>query len=286
MKADTKATYQERILRVLLYIQQNLYEPLGLEELAGVACFSPYHFHRIFRGMVGETLAEHIRRLRLERAAQLLQQTNRTVTDLAFEAGYETVESFTRAFKDRFGTAPSEYKKNNSLGVRSKLPDLELKGARDMNVQIQEIPSRQVIFVRHIGPYSECGKAWQTLCMWAGANGYLQPGAEFVGLCYDDPDITPAEKIRYDACITVESKVQPEGPIGVQTIAGGLYAMATHYGSYHRLSETYAKLCGQWAPQNGYEIRSMPSLEVYLNSPEETPEDELLTDVYIPIEKQ
>lgn len=285
MKEDTKATYQERILRVLLYIQNNLYEPLSLEELAKVACFSPYHFHRIFRGMVGETLAEHIRRLRLERAAQILQQSNRTVTDLAFETGYETVESFSRAFKDRFGTTPSDYKKSNHHHVFINLPDLNMKGSVSMDVQVKELPSCQVAFVRHIGPYPECGKAWETLCIWAGPQGLFQPGVEFIGLCYDDPDITPADKIRYDACITAEGDIEAEGEIGVQTIDGGLYAMTTHHGSYNNLNQTYAKLCGQWAPQNGYEIRSAPSLEIYLNSPEDTPEDELLTDVHIPIEK-
>ena len=154
------------------------------------------------------------------------------------------------------------------------------------DVQTKEIPSRKVMFVRHIAPYNECGKALGKLCEWAGPRGLLQPGVEFIGLCYDDPDITPAEKIRYDACITIESDIDPEGEIGIQTVEGGLYAMTTHHGSYTKLSETYAKLCGQWAPQNGYEIRSLPSLEIYLNSPEDTPEDELLTDVHIPIKKQ
>ena len=285
MKDDTKSSYQERILKVLLYIQNNLYESLSLEELAEIACFSPYHFHRIFRGMVGETLAEHVRRLRLERAAQLLGQTHRSITDLAFEAGYETVESFTRAFKARFGAAPSAYKKMTGSQAISKIPNWDKKGDISMDVQIKELPPRQVIFVRHIGPYQECGKAWEKLCMWAGPQGLLQPGVEFIGLCYDDPDITPPEKIRYDACITVDADIETEGEIGSQTVGGGLYAMTTHYGSYSKLNETYAALCGQWAPQNGYEIRSLPSLEMYLNSPEDTPEDELLTDVYIPIEK-
>ena len=236
--------------------------------------------------MVGETLAEHIRRIRLERAAQLLVQSERSVTDLAFETGYETVESFTRAFKARFGVTPSAYKKANGRQAVWKLPELDRKGELSMDVQVKEIPPRRVIFVRHIGPYNECGRAWEKLCLWAGPQGFLQPGIEFIGLCYDDPDITPAEKIRYDACITVDGDVQTEGEIGIQTIAGGSYAMTTHHGSYTKLGETYAKLCGQWAPANGYEIRSLPSLEMYLNSPEDTPEEELLTDVHIPIEKQ
>jgi len=259
MKDDTKSSYQERILKVLLYIQNNLYEPLSLEELADIACFSPYHFHRIFRGMVGETLAEHIRRIRLERAAQMLNYGSCSVTDLAFEAGYETVESFTRAFKARFGVVPSRFEKGNGNRMPTHIPGLELKGEIQMDVQIKEISPHQVVFVRHVGPYKECGKAWEKLCTWAGPRGYLQPGVEFIGLCYDDPDITPAEKIRYDACITVEGDLQPEGEIGVQTIGGGLYAMTTLHGSYEKLSDLYAKLCGQWVPDNGYELRSKPS---------------------------
>ncbi len=285
MKDDTQTTYQQRILKVLLYIQNNLYEQLSLEELASVACFSPYHFHRIFRGMVGETLAGYIRRLRLERAAQLLTQTDRSVTDLAFEAGYETVESFTRAFKNRFDVVPSAYKKTNHADWMTRLPDFK-QGEIQMDVHIKEIPSRNVVFVRHVGPYPECGKAWEKLCTWAGPRGLLQPGVEFIGLCYDDPDVTEPEKIRYDACITTDADIQPEGEIGVQTIEAGLYAMATLHGSYNGLSDLYAQLCGQWAPANGYELRPLPSMEVYLNSPEDTPEDELLTDVHIPIEKR
>ena len=154
-----------------------------------------------------------------------------------------------------------------------------------MNATVRETPDRKVIFIRHTGPYAECGEAWGKLCMWAGPKGLLQPGSEFIGLSYDDPDVTPADKVRYDACITTDADVAPEGQIGVQTIPGGLHAMTTHHGSYTKLSDTYAELCGQWAPQNGYEIRSAPCMEIYLNSPEDTPEDELMTDVHVPVGK-
>lgn len=286
MKDDTKKSYQQRILEVLLYIQNNLYEPLTLEELAEIACFSPYHFHRVFRGMVGETLAAHIRRLRLERAAQQLAYGKPSVTNLAFEAGYENLESFTRAFKDRFGIAPSEYKNTNPGKERvNALPKL-IKGELKMDVQVKELQAKKVAFVRHVGPYQDCAKAWGQLCNWAGPKGLLQPDTQFIGLCHDDPDVTDPDKIRYDACITVNDEIKPDGPVGVQTINPGLYAVTTHHGSYMKLSETYASLCGQWAPANSYEMRNEPSLEIYLNSPENTPEDELLTEIYTPVEKQ
>src|SRR6202142_397569 len=112
MRTDTGESYQERINRVLVHIQQRLEEPLPLDELAGVAAFSPYHFHRIFRGMVGESVKEHVRRLRLERAAGRLRASADPITDIAFDANYQTHESFTRAFRAMFGDAPSGFREN------------------------------------------------------------------------------------------------------------------------------------------------------------------------------
>lgn len=273
-------------MRVLLYIQKNLCETISLEELAQTACFSPYHFHRIFRGMVGETVAEYIRRIRLEYAAQALRRGQKSVTDLAFEIRYESVEAFTRAFREQFGVNPGSYRKTNG---GEKLKPLSIadfaKGEIKMKIEVVNVPARRVAFVRHTGPYDQCGAVWEKLCLWAGPRGLLQPGVEFLGLCYDDPDVTEPEKIRYDACITVSEGLAAEGEIGVQTLEAGLYARTTHHGSYQRLAQTYAELCGRWAPENGYELRPIPGFEVYLNSPDETPENELLTDIYVPIEK-
>ena len=285
MKTETRTSYQERILRVLVHIQQHLDGPLQLEELARIACFSPYHFHRIFRGMVGESLASHVRRLRLERAALRLKQSKAAIIDLAFDAGFQTAESFTRAFKEQFGCTPSHYRKRGNEPMKSSIPSLQpLHDGRQPEVWVVQLPERRVAFVRHIGPYEECGKTWEALCMWAGPRGYLQPGVEFIGLCHDDPDVTPSGNIRYDACIGIDQAIAPEGIIGTQVLAGGLFARTTHFGSYTRLSETYAMLCGQWAPANKYELRSLPSREIYLNNPDDTAEDDLITDIYVPIE--
>jgi len=285
MKTETRTSYQERILRVLVHIQQHLDDPLHLEELARIACFSPYHFHRIFRGMVGESLASHVRRLRLERGALKLKQTRTAVIDIAFDAGFQTAESFTRAFKEQFGCSPSAYRKRGTSQMKSSHNPLStFNNGRKQEVEVVTLPERRVLFVRHIGPYAECGRAWDALCMWAGSRGYLQPGVEFIGLCHDDPDVTPSGNIRYDACIGIDRDIAPEGIIGTQVLAGGLFARTTHFGSYARLSETYAMLCGQWAPANNVELRSLPSREIYLNNPDDTAENDLITDIYVPIE--
>src|SRR5262249_17541879 len=113
MRPSTPEDYQRRILKVLVHIQSHLDEDLALDELARISSFSPFHFHRVFRGMVGEPVKEHVRRLRLERAAHRLRFTGQPVTDLAFEAGYETHEAFTRAFKSMFGESPKEFRANH-----------------------------------------------------------------------------------------------------------------------------------------------------------------------------
>ena len=130
MKPVTARTYEERMLRVLVHIQEHVDEDLSLAALARVAHFSPYHFHRIFRGMVGESVKTHIRRLRLERAALHLKTTRRPVTRLAFEAGYETHESFTRAFRDMFGVAPSVYRRRHCAFSPERAPSGDRKSTR------------------------------------------------------------------------------------------------------------------------------------------------------------
>ena len=134
-----------------------------------------------------------------------------------------------------------------------------------------------------MGPYDQVGSAWESLCTHLGPQGRPGPGARFVGVCYDDPEVTAPEKIRYDACITVEEDFRPEGEIGVQVVGGGVYGKTTHLGPYNKLVTTYAQLMGQWLPQSGRELRSEPSLEFYLNDPESTDPEDLVTDIYAPL---
>jgi len=110
----TLGDYKRRLLRVLEYIQQHLDDHLDLEELARVACFSTYHFHRIFTGMMGETIKNHIRRLRLERAAIELRVGTKPIVEVALDSGYEAHEAFSRAFKSAYGVAPVRFRSTKS----------------------------------------------------------------------------------------------------------------------------------------------------------------------------
>lgn len=296
MRQQTERTYKERILRVLVHIQNHLDEAVALEELAAIAHFSPYHFHRIFKGMVGESVMEHIRRLRLERAAHRLKLGNQSVTRIALEAGYETHEAFTRAFGAMFGESPSHFRaKHRILPLQQApsevhyRPDGRLEGYRDvqeagppLEVRIVSLPITPVAFMRHIGPYGEVGQTWNKFFAWAGPKGLLGRKAKILGIVHDDPEVTPPEKVRYDVCVVVDDRFRPEGEIGLLEI-GGEFAVATHRGSYETLGATYGRLCGKWLPRSGRELRSAPPLEFYRNSPQDTKPGELRTDIHLPL---
>lgn len=294
MKKSTEQLYKQRILRVQMYIQKNLDRELSLEELAQKSHFSVYHFHRVFKAIVGESLKEHIRRLRLEGAASQLKYTDESVINVAFDAGYQTHEAFTRAFKTTFGCSPSAFRNNCSTSqqILAKYQnDRQLKkrsknlvnGDEIMEVKIENIEPMRVAFVRHVGPYNQAGVAWEKLCTHLGKEGCLGPESKFVGICYDDPEVTPPEKIRYDACITVDESFVPTDEIGVQTIGGGEYAVTTHFGPYDNLSQTYSRLFRDWLMKSDREISQDPCMEFYLNDPESTEPDDLLTDVCLPL---
>ena len=290
MRKSTKEDYESRILRVQIYIQQHLDARPSLEELARVARFSSYHFHRIFKAMVGESIQEYIRRLRLERAAMALQHTRRSVIEIAFEAGYETHESFTRAFRSRFDAAPSGFRKRYRASAAEKTAERYVavlrkidKEENPVNVTVKEIEPLTVAFVRHTGPYAKCHEAWKTLCSSPDVCKLFGPSTQFMGICYDDPDVTDADKIRYDACATVPNGTIFSGDINVQQIEGGKFATYVHKGSFDGLHDCYRRIYGEWLPQSGFEPKAAPSLEVYLTDPEKTPPEENLTEIRIPL---
>lgn len=276
VKPETTDSYHERIGRVLLHIERHLDEPLGLDHLASVACFSPFHFHRVFRGMTGESVKEHVRRLRLERAATRLRRGDSPVIDLALEAGYETPESFTRAFGSMFGVSPSEYRRGHN---GSAPPQPHGKETPPVEVRIEKLPAMRIAYVRHTGPYDQCGTAWEKLMRWAGPRGLLGPGMTMLGISHDDPDVTPPEKLRYDAALVVPEGTAAEGEVGVRDIEAGEYAVVTHMGPYSTLNETYTRLCGEWMPSSGREFADTPAIEFYRNDAQNTPPEQLRTDI-------
>jgi len=289
--------YRQRVERAVAHVTTHLAEDLTLTRVAAAADVSPFHFHRLFRGMGGEALAAFTRRLRLERAAHALRDTDRPIVDVAASVGYEAQESFTRAFKTAYGQAPGSYRRDpsrepalhtpngahafadGSFSPFRPIPSLEIP----MTVIVKRLEGRSMLRIRHVGPYTECGRAWEQLMSYAGRKRLLGPNVMCFGLCYDDPESTPPEEIRYDACIDVPEGLAVEPPFEVVQFEGGEYAATLHAGPYERLAATYQRLYGEWLPQSGRELREAPCVEVYQNSPQDTRPEDLRTDVFVPL---
>lgn len=286
-KLETRKDYLERINRVLVYINEHLDKKLSLSKLASLSNFSEFHFHRIMRAYLHESLNSFVHRLRLDKAAFLIDTKKEQIQDIAMMVGYESSASFTKAFKKRFGVAPLAFRNHSvSLSLMDDLLTIN-KMEVDMKIKpkIKKINSKRVVYYLSIGPYDGEGtsKAWEKVCDFASKKKLWGFGSEMLGISYDDPEITEGDKLRYEACITVSRDVVPEGEIGVKTIEGGNYAIFRHNGSYARLNETYDYIFKQWLPESGYELRDLPCFEKYLNDPDKTSPEKLKTDIYLPL---
>ncbi len=286
MREGTREAYEERILLAQMYVWQHLDEPIRLEDLARQISFSPYHFHRLFAGMTGESVGEYIRRLRLERGALELRYGPKGLLDIAQEAGYETQEAFTKAFRSHFGVPPGAYRQGVRTSrdpfVRSR-SRFSPEGGVVVNVTVRTLDPLDVAFVRHTGPYAGCGAAWERLCSFPGLKALFGPETLFLGICYDDPDVTEADRIRFDACATVPPGFVPEEGLSVRRIEGGDYAVYVHTGPFSELHDVYRRIYGEWLPGSGREVQFAPSLEVYRDDPQTTPPERCRTEIRIPL---
>lgn len=264
------ASWAERVMRTGDYVQAHLDAGLEPVELAGVAGLSLHHFHRVFRGMTGESVMGFVRRLRLERAAFQLKFGRAPVTDVAMASGYGSHEAFTRAFQARFGMAPSEFRSRERKAADG-----------DGEVTFRVEPERTCLALRQVGSYAGCAATWQHLMAWSVAEGIAAHAS--IGLCYDDPDITEQARLRYDACLVVPPEVAAvaKGPVVPKVVPGGRYAVALHMGGYDTLEETYVALLGRALPHRGLELFDEPVVEVYVDDPETTPPENRRTEIQV-----
>jgi AraC family transcriptional regulator len=271
--------YQQRVGRAIRHLEEHLDDELSLPRLAEVANFSPCHFHRVFRALTGEGVAEHVRRLRLERAAARLRNTGRSILEIALEAGYQAHESFTRAFEAAFHTSPSHYRAERSFVA----PAVARADPPETPARVERIGPLQVIRLRHVGPYGEVGRTFERLAAWVGAHRLFGPWTQGLGISYDDPEVTQPEHLRYDAAFTVSRPIPGEGEIQGAELPARDYATAVHKGPYTGLAMTYAGLMRWWLRQCDGELSDAPAFEFYLNQPGQTAPESLLTKICLPV---
>jgi AraC family transcriptional regulator len=291
--------YKQRTLRVLTHIQEHLDETLDLEELARVACFSSFHFHRIFAAMTGETLADHVRRLRLERAALELRSGAKQVIQVALDAGYEAHEAFTRAFKAAYGVSPAEFRRaTGPIAIRPAPSGVHFRQGvplttfntnhlttKVMKVITKKIEPLRVAYLRHVGPYEDTNQTWIDLVARLSADQQIRKSSVFIGMGHDNPAVTPASELRYDACITVDEDYEPKKPVELQTIDGGDHAVVKNC-PVVKIKDAFQFLYGKWLARSSRELRPAPGFMVLVGARDTVAPRKQRVDIYMPLQPE
>lgn len=284
--------YKIRIERVIQYIEANLANKISLADVANVSNFSPYHFHRIFTGVVGETVNDYIARRKLERAVNaLIFQTDLTITQVAMESGFSSSANFSKAVKLHFGFSPSELRNPGKI-KDSKIGKISSKYGKDfhptdlypnritsevmirtniedtnMNIKVKELGSRSVCTLSSEGGYQPEAiyKAWDKLIGWAIGNGITEAKQERYAFAYDNPTVTPIDKCRYTASIVIDDNIAVKPPFEISEIPKGKYAVMYFKGSPEETIKAQLSIYSDWLPDSGFEPDNFPMLERYLN---------------------
>ena len=123
-------------------------------------------------------------------------------------------------------------------------------------VRIEDVPPLRVAYVKHRKGYEDSagiGEAFETLFCWAGPRGVMGPDMRVMGMPLDNPDITPKDKCRYYACVTVNERAEPDGRVGIMTIRPGAYAVGRFEGGRDVFKKAYAYMYGEWLARSGWQ---------------------------------
>lgn len=259
-----------RINDVLYAIHQNIRGDLTGRTLADIAACSEPYLHRIFHQQMGETLHNYIRRIRLEQAAnQLMFDPLRPVAEIADQCGYDSLSSFSRAFKQRFGVSPGRWRTadQDSESV-PYLADSEIAEGYETisklplpDVELMELKPQMVAYVRHKGYGRSIRQAWQLLQAWAATEN--RPFSGQIGLHHSNPAWVPLHECRYVACLRIDKPLQRRGTVNSMVIPGGLHAVFRFQGKYGELLPWISKVLDQWLPQSGLRMKTTPAFVEY-----------------------
>ncbi len=287
------AAYRAAIDVVTSYIQTHIGDHLKLDQLADLASFSPYHFHRIFSALTGESVAEHVRRVRLATAVQRLMHTDKAITEIALTSGYETPAAFTKAFRQRFGVTPSALRtmeREAAYTILLEQPTLSPVNTRSVRPEIRTLPDLRILYVRGWGMVDYDFKvaadaAFTTLACYLHEQKLTEAFTATLGITPDDYDVVPHEQCRFDAGVILKDGVAiaPTGTVDIQVLPAGRWAVFQHKGPYNTLWQCWNVAYRDWLPRSGKRPRDVPPVEVYLNNVNNTPPEQLRTEILIPI---
>ncbi|MEO6379566.1 MAG: helix-turn-helix domain-containing protein, partial [Caulobacteraceae bacterium] len=247
----------------------NLDGDVSLEALARDFGYSPFHFHRLFSAAVGETPQKHVERLRLERAAYKLAITEDGVLEIGLALGFNSHETFSRAFKRKFGQSPSQYRQAARKAQADRLErnrGFRGDGCLISEVRFTAVKPAPLLAIRHLGAYAEFSataraELWREIGDWAVRNA-IPIGPLRLGFFPDDPVMTPKAQQRADICIPIAQPVTGTERIRCIDLAGGLYGVIEHIGPLSTVGQAYRNLA-DGVRASPYVFREDPPVQIF-----------------------
>ncbi|MCW5581466.1 MAG: AraC family transcriptional regulator [Luteimonas sp.] len=289
MKPATRDTYARRIDAVVTHLQSSLERggPLpDLPELAAVAHLSPFHFHRVWRALTGETIGRTVARLRLLRALHLLGDPRVAITEVAGTAGYGTSQAFARAFREAFGASPGELRGQPDRLARAAAA-LEAPAqpgqAAPLQVDVVSLDPFEVVALRKRGAFADLDAAFGELFGWATETGVVDAIVGLHGVPLGDHRDVPESELEFDCAIRLSTEAEPQVPLRRRVLGGGEYARVRHVGAYEGMEDLVDRVLAQWWPGSGHALRDAPIHYEFLDDPETVPEALLRADIFVPL---
>ena len=279
MLLDHHSDINLRIHKARKFIEENLAENISLAQLAEMANYSPFHFQRIFKSVVGETPKQYVKRLRLEGAAhEIYLNPAISIWDISLRFGFTSLPAFSRAFKNYYEVSPDEFRRSREeekLDIKKKRtkaylpypihPDSFLSQSvneeEELEVEVVHLPLEKLIYIPiTMSDISAFTGSYKKLKTWAEAQGLMRPHTKTYGLMLDYPLFTALDKCRYYTCMTVDSQPKVNGGIHYMERAGGIYASFKVSGGINELVKTATRFASQWLHYSGYTIRHVPAI--------------------------
>lgn len=284
--------YDERMQRVLQYIDAHLNDDLGLETLAGVAAFSKYHFHRQFVAAFDITAHRYVQLARLKRASyRLAFRADAGVTTIALDAGYDAADAFARAFRERVGQVPSHFRAapeweqwHAAFQPLARARSTRMSGFSISDVVVRDTPDVRVAVMTHRGDPRRIGETIQRFIAWRRSAGLRPSASATFNVFQSDPRTTPAEEYRLDLCAATDRPIPPnEAGVHMSTIPGGRCAVLRVVGASDDLEPAARFLYRDWLPSSGEEPRDFPLYCRRITFFPDVTEHEAVTELYLPL---
>ena len=256
-----------------------------------MAAFSPFHFHRVFFALTGETLFAYIQRQRVEKAATVLAAGGETsILEVALDHGFSSAATFARAFRARFGMSASQWRRGGAERWREpylrkmskeirkagKASDRRRRdtppshtGEAAMSVVVRELATQHVAYMRYVGPYGPRGipELWARLRRWMETRGLEVASTVRLGVAYDDAGVTEPAKCSYDACVVVPEAFAADRWVNLMDVPGGRYAVSAFHGTAHQIEGAWHQVFANWLPESRYQPDDRTCFEIYRGAP-------------------